>query len=116
MSSIESQILAMLEKSSIPGLYKVVFRNMLPNMSRIQQEDLFMILSTEASKKAILKTNMKKTYWQYNSILNELEDDPTAFDKELFGKKNVTKVPSPSNQELASLKSKIALQKMKKDL
>lgn len=106
MSSIESYILAMLEKSSIPGLYKVVFRNMLPNMSRIQQEELFMILSTETSKKAVLKTNMKKTYWQYNSILNKLEDDPTAFDK----------VPSSSDQKLASLKSKIALQKIKKDL
>jgi hypothetical protein len=116
MSSLGTQILTMLEGSSIPGLYKMIFKNMLPDMTRGKQEELFLILATESSKKTTLKTKMKKAYWKYNSILDKLEDDPTFFDKEFFGKGGITKVPTGSTKDLSALKNKMALQNLKNKL
>ena len=128
MSTMQSKILSMLEESCLPGLYKSLVKNLLPNMSQIQMENLFLVLSQERAKKQVLQTEMKKTFYRYSSVLDRLESNPEMYEKildymppELKGKLSslddqLTKDDQQANSQLASLKSKIALQSIKKDI
>lgn len=113
MSSIQDTILQLLEKSSLPGLYKALIRNLLPNMSRIQQENLLVVLSEENSKKQVLQTKMKKTYWRYTSVLDRLEKNPDEFDKVL---EFLPKGAGQGIDEKAVLASKLDLEALKKQV
>ena len=133
MSSVQSVVLGLLEKSSLPGLYKSMLKNLLPNMTRMQQEELLVILHGEKSKKESLKIKMEDTHWRYSNILQKLEEDPTAYDEEFNkivgsrsglkdmieagGGKGGTGVgASKTKSGLSALKSKLALKKLKKNL
>ena len=119
MSSIQSKIFGLLEKSSLPDLYKGIIRNVLPTMSRIQQEKFLMILEKEFARKQGLATKMKMHHWRYSSVLDRLEENPDEFEtaKDLFpksaqGYKKSGKVVT-STKKLSQLKSKLALQKLR---
>lgn len=124
MSSVQSVILGMLEKSSLPGLYKGILRNLIPNMSRVQQEEILVILHKEKTEKSSLGTKMDGTYWKYSHALDRLEKNPSEFDEQLSPilkardkeaeEKTVKK--STSTKQLSNLKSKLALKQLKKKL
>lgn len=115
MSPIQDTILQLLEKSSLPGLYKLLIKNLVPTMSRIQQDNLFVVLSKEASKKNILSMKAEKVYDQYNSILNNLQRDPTTFDEGMYGEKQTYTSTAPAGQ-LSNLKQKVDLEALKQQV
>jgi uncharacterized membrane protein affecting hemolysin expression len=83
-------------------------------MSRVQQDNLFVILSKEASKKNILSMKAEKIYDQYNSILNNLQRDPTTFDEGIYGKKQT--YTTASGGQLSNLKQQLDLEALKKQV
>ena len=119
MSSMQSVILGLLEKSSLPRLYKSMVKNLLPNMSRVQQDDLFIILKQEEADKKVLHLNMTDTFWNFNSTFDMLKNDPSLYDDELapiLTSAEADSNKSASSKQLSNLKSKVALQKLRKKL
>ena len=94
MSSVQSAVLGLLDESSIPGLFKGIIRDLLPNMSRIQQSSILASLYAEFSKKKVINIRRNSLYRKYKYIFDELEQNPDAF-------------PLSVSQVLKSMKSKI---------
>lgn len=72
MSSIESVILELLESSSLPGIYKVLIKNLLPDMSRIQQENILKILFSDQKNTEILKKKKMAIYRRYEPMIDSI--------------------------------------------
>jgi hypothetical protein len=79
MTPLQSNILELLNTSSLPGLYKAILENLLPDLPADQQRDLFTTLLEEDSRKQVLRKKMKRTHWRYSSVLNRLEKNPDDF-------------------------------------
>ncbi len=116
MNSIESAILDLLDASSIPGIYKLMIKNLLSEMSREQQEELLKILFTDQNNMEEINKKKMAIYRKYepifDSILQDLDQgkDVTlnpmvlAFFKNDQGQKKAEK----TNLKLDALKSSIA--------
>jgi len=72
MNPIESIILDLLETSSLPGIYKLMIKNLLPEMYREQQEELVKILF--ADQKNIEEIHKKKMaiYRKYEPMIDSM--------------------------------------------
>lgn len=130
MSTIQDNIFTLLEGSSLPGLYKSLLKNLVPSMSQVQLENMLLILAKEDSDKRVLQTEMKKTFHQYSSLLDRLEDNPNEFDKvlnlippevrekmdaELNGN-SMTKTKDAARASLSSIKQKVDLESLKQQI
>jgi hypothetical protein len=78
MSSIHSAVLQLLETSSIPETYKNVIRDLLPNMSHIQQNSILSTLFKEKTKKEIVNTKREELLRKYGHIFRLLDKDPDS--------------------------------------
>lgn len=76
MSSTQSVILGLLEKSSLPKIYKTIITNLLPNMSAIQMNDILATLFKENKLKEIVDMKRVDLYGKYKYIFDKLQNTP----------------------------------------
>jgi len=96
MSSIQSIVAGMLEKSSLPSMYKNIILNLLPSMSRIQQDDILGVLLKEDSNKKVMQIRKQALAHKYGPIIDAYERDPSS-----------VPVPYPEVMEIVQNKKKI---------
>lgn len=112
MSSIQSIILGLLDTSSLPGLFKNLVTNMLPNMSRIQQENILQTLLVEQKNAQVLDKKKMAIYRKYSpivdSVLDSVENGKPEFPLmglDILKKKTSQNVSESSNLKLDALKN-----------
>ena len=72
MNPIETIILDLLENSSLPGIYKLLIKNLLTGMSRDQQESLLKILfADQKNAEEIMKKKMA-IYRKYEPMIDSI--------------------------------------------
>ena len=122
MSSVQSVIKGFLEVSELPSMIKAIVQNMLPNMSRIQQESLLVLLHREQLKKKTFAKKKARLYNRYKSYIDKLEENPDMLYVpeddisriQKTDKKNTT--VSKSDARLEQLKNLLQLQGLKKKI
>ncbi|MBT3865445.1 hypothetical protein HOE67_03355 [Candidatus Peregrinibacteria bacterium] len=122
MSSVQSVIKGFLEVSELPSMIKAIVQNMLPNMSRIQQESLLVLLHREQLKKKTFAKKKARLYNRYKSYIDKLEENPDMVYVpeddisriQKTDKKNTT--VSKSDARLEQLKNLLQLQGLKKKI
>ena len=103
-------------------MIKAIGQNMLPNMSRIQQESLLVLLHREQLKKKTFAKKKARLYNRYKSYIDKLEENPDMVYVpeddisriQKTDKKNTT--VSKSDARLEQLKNLLQLQGLKKKI
>lgn len=119
MPDINSVILNLLDGSSIPGFYKKILRNLLPDMSQIQKEDIYLALKNAHDKRDVLKKKGDDLCRKYEVILDKLETNPEGLVREeefLIKKDREIKTKKFSGSSLSSIKQKLNLEALKKQV
>ena len=119
MPSIDSVILGLLQESSLPDLYKRIIRNMLPYMTQIQKEDIYLALSEAKDKRKALKEEGEKICRKYEDIVGRIETEPDNFLREveeIEKECEEDKTKQSSGSARLTIKQKLALQSLKKEV
>jgi len=119
MPTIEFAITGLLEKSSLPGFYKAILRNVLPNMSQIQKEDLYVTLVKESDKRIEIEERGEELCRYYDMVATRLEKDPNdLFETMNYGEKKTKsgQTKDYSKGKLSSIKQKVDLEALKKQV
>ena len=119
MAEIESVILGLINSSSIPSFYKDILRRTLPSMSRIQKEELFVMLARENDNASIIVEKGEDLWKRYNMLADRLEKDPEGLFKEMDYDTKISKTSqtkSYSKGKLSSIKGKLDLEALKKQV
>ena len=110
MPSLDSVILGYLKTSKVPGFYKRIVRNMLPNMSQIQKEEIYTILRDADEKRKTLAEKGDDLCRKYEYLADRAERDPDSlvrefeFEEKLYMEKGAKK---SSGAALAAMKSAV---------
>ncbi len=75
MNSIESAILDLLEASSLPGIYKLMIKNLMGQMSREQKEELLKILFADQNNMQEIKKKKMAIYRKYEPLFDSMLED-----------------------------------------
>ena len=114
MSTLQTNILQLLDTSTLPGLHKALIRGSMSNLSDDQQKSLLITLLEENADRKVLHKKMQKTYWRYSSALDRLEKNPDDFEAAkaflpAAGTGGQVKFPT----KLSGLKNKLNLKALK---
>jgi len=116
MKSLEKVITDLLQTSSLPEFYKTVLINMLPSISKLQKEELALMLARDQAKQSEINQRGEEICKYYETLAYRLENDPN----ELFtsmtreeGNVKTSKTKDASKASLSSMKQKVDLQSLK---
>jgi len=84
MNPIETVILDLLDNSSLPGIYKLLIKNLLSGMARDQQENLLKILFADQKNIEEIRNKKIALYRKYEPMIDSiLQDVETGADVSL---------------------------------
>lgn len=78
MSSIETTILELLDTSSLPGIYKLLIKNLLSSMDRGQHEELLKILFADQNNIKEIENKKMAIYRKYAPMIDSILEDPES--------------------------------------
>jgi len=119
MPSIDSVILGLLPGSALPGLYKTLIMNMLPNMSQIQKEEVYVSLKKATNKREILAQKQEDVINKYEHISNMIDNDPDGFIQTydyVAKDQQQQKTGQVTDAKLSQMKQKLDLEALKTQL
>lgn len=119
MPTIDFAITGLLEKSSLPAFYKAILRNVIPSMSQIQKEDLYVTLVKEDDKKKEIEERGEELCRYYDMVATRLEKNPDGFFSNLnYSEKKAkdSQTKDYSKGKLSSIKQKVDLATLKKQV
>jgi|GEM_PF-2338827 len=119
MPTIDFAITGLLEKSSLPAFYKSILMKVLPSMSQIQKEDLFVTLTKESDRRKEIEERGEEICRYYDMVATRLEKDPDElFDSMNYSEKKEKgkETKAVSKGKLSSIKGKLDLETLKKQV
>jgi len=75
MNPIETIILDLLDNSSLPGIYKLLIKNLLSKMARDQQESLLKILFSDQKNAEEIRNKKMALYRKYEPMIDSILKD-----------------------------------------
>lgn len=119
MPSIDSVILGLLPGSSLPGLYKTLITNMLPNMSQIQKEEVYLSLKKASDNRLVVAKKTSNMLDKYEYVLDMMEEDPAELMRmsdASMKSQDEQKTSQLAGSKLSKMKRKMDLEALKNQL